>query len=258
MGLLELGRKSSVHVGIGCPNEIAGAIGAKLSEMKSDIRLVVYKDDGHLLGDLQNGEIGAAVRGTLSSSSTMKGIRDTFALSDVKRAALLENSSGKPFLLAPVGIDEGRDYESRLALAREALGYFSDMNWRLRVGILSKGRVEDVHRGLEIMSSIEDGHRMARELVKDGHDVQHYSILIEDAVRECDLVIAPDGISGNLIFRTLHFIGGCRAYGAPVVNLHKVVFVDTSRAKVDFTDSVLLAAGLAIARRKSLPRFEGP
>ena len=60
---------------------------------------------------------------------------------------------------------------------------------------------------------------------------------------ESDLVLAPDGVSGNLIFRTLHFVGGHEAYGAPVVNIPRV-FVDTSRAKADFSAAVLLAAGL--------------
>jgi len=66
-------------------------------------------------------------------------------------------------------------------------------------------------------------------------------------------VVAPDGVSGNLIFRTLHFLGGCRAYGAPVVNLDRI-FVDTSRAKSDYSDSILFAAVLAAERPDSNER----
>jgi predicted methyltransferase MtxX (methanogen marker protein 4) len=72
---------------------------------------------------------------------------------------------------------------------------------------------------------------------------KHFEILVEDAVKESELVIAPDGVAGNLMFRTLHFVGDRKAYGAPVVNIPKV-FVDTSRGKADFSDAVRLAAGL--------------
>lgn len=244
-------------VGIGCTESLATGIRGNLGRLKSKIQLVSYGDSDRLLNDLGD-TITAGVRGTLDSSSTMKGIRSSFGLNDVKRAAILEDSRGRPFLLAPVGIDEGRDYDSRLGLARAVISYFSGMKWELSVGILSKGRIEDSERGAEIKTSIKDGERMATELMKDVHFVKHYSILIEDAVKECDMILAPDGVSGNLIFRTLHFLGGCKAYGAPVVNLQRAVFVDTSRAKVDFTDSVLLAAGLDVARRKAMVRSVGP
>ena len=92
--------------------------------------------------------------------------------------------------------------------------------------------------------SLEDGEAMERILAAEGVPTGHYSILVEEAVRDRDLIIAPDGVAGNLMFRTLHFLGGGRSYGAPIVNLPKV-FVDTSRAKTDYSNSVLLAAGLA-------------
>ena len=36
------------------------------------------------------------------------------------------------------------------------------------------------------------------ELVARLGDAVHYEILIEDAIESCGLIIAPDGISGNL------------------------------------------------------------
>ena len=62
-------------------------------------------------------------------------------------------------------------------------------------------------------------------------------------MKEADFIIAPDGISGNIIFRALHFIAGAKALGAPVINTDKV-FVDTSRAKTDYVDSIALAMKL--------------
>ena len=66
---------------------------------------------------------------------------------------------------------------------------------------------------------------------------------MEDAIAEAGIIIAPEGITGNIMFRTLHFVGGAQALGAPVVNSDKV-FVDTSRVKTDYRDSIALARKL--------------
>ena len=63
-------------------------------------------------------------------------------------------------------------------------------------------------------------------------------------MEDADLIIAPNGITGNLIFRVMHFLGNAPAFGAPLINSDKV-FVDTSRVKTDFTDSIVLAMKLA-------------
>jgi predicted methyltransferase MtxX (methanogen marker protein 4) len=81
------------------------------------------------------------------------------------------------------------------------------------------------------------------ELVARLSGAEHSEILIEDAVETCGLVIAPDGISGNLIFRTLVFLGAGHGHGAPVVNIGRI-FVDTSRASPNYTNALLLAAAL--------------
>jgi len=179
----------------------------------------------------------------MSSSEILLELKRVFNLTEVMRTAVLENSSNKPFLLTPVGIDEGGNFDSRLRLVQHTISYFSSVGWELKIGILSKGRLEDKNRGAEIKTSIEEGDRMAEVLTIEGHNSWNFTILVEDAVKECELVVAPDGVVGNLMFRTLHFVGGRKAYGAPVVNIPKV-FVDTSRVKSDFSDAIRLGAGL--------------
>lgn len=183
----------------------------------------------------------------MSSSQVLLELKNVFHVSEIMRTAVLEDSTGKPFLLTPVGIDEGKDFDSRLRIVQSTISYLSSTGWGLRIGILSKGRPEDRHRGHEIESSIEDGEKMAEALVSRGQDARHFGILVEDAVRECELVVAPDGVAGNLMFRSLHFVGGRKAYGAPVVNIPEV-FIDTSRAKSDFSDAVMLGLGLFRAK----------
>jgi len=251
MALLSLGARSRLRVGIGIPSDVLADTKRHLSSLGNKMQLVGFENPSDLVIALKQGEIEVAVRGTLSSSKVLQHLKDEFKLKEVMRAVVLADSREKQFLLAPVGIDEGSDYSSRLRLAKATVKYFSGLGWILKIAVLSKGRLEDATRGAAIKVSLDEGEMLASALKSEGMDAEHYAIVIEDAVKDCDLVIAPDGVTGNLIFRSLHFVGGAKAYGAPVVNLDKV-FVDTSRAKTDFSDSVLLAAGLAEARSKSV------
>jgi predicted methyltransferase MtxX (methanogen marker protein 4) len=108
---------------------------------------------------------------------------------------------------------------------------------------MSGGRCEDVGRCKAVDRSIESARHVAKTLKDEGYDAYHSQILIEEAVNAADILIAPEGITGNIIFRTLHFIGGAKALGAPIVNSDKV-FIDTSRVKTDYTDSIALALRL--------------
>lgn len=245
--LLASGCKSDARVGIGLPPDIFERARARLAGLGCHARLSRFEDVRELVASLERGELDAAIRGTMSSSQILHELKAVFHVEEIMRTALLEDSAGRPFLLTPVGIDEGRDLDSRLRIVLNTVSYLSPTGWDLRIGILSKGRPEDGRRGREIGSSIADGEKLAEALASRGLSAKHFAILVEDAVRECELVVAPDGVAGNLMFRTLHFIGGRKAYGAPVVNLPKV-FIDTSRAKTDFADAVMFGLGLFQAK----------
>lgn len=243
-GLMSRGCASGARIGIGLSGEALSSVREKLESAGCKLSVVGFVDAGELILSLRDGRVEAGVRGALSSSAVLKELKRIFNLKEIMRVAVLEDVDGRPFLLAPVGIDEGTDMQSRLGLAREAIRYFGRAGWSIRTGVLSKGRPEDASRGDEIMRSLDEGEKIAAAMGSEGGGAAHYSILVEQAVKECDLILAPDGVSGNLMFRTLHFVGGGKAYGAPVVNLERV-FVDTSRGKKDFADSIVLAAGLA-------------
>ena len=115
---------------------------------------------------------------------------------------------------------------------------------KARVGVLSGGRLEDMGRNTRVDETLSDGEALTKQAIKKGISATHFGILLEDALESSNFVIAPDGITGNMIFRALHFFGGAKAIGAPVVNID-YVFVDTSRAKKDFSDSIALAGALS-------------
>jgi putative methanogen marker protein 4 len=227
-----------VRVGIGRGTD-AGNIERSVEAMSQyDVR--IYDDPEKLADDLSEGRIDAAIRGDMSSSKLLPIIKAKLGLKSLERVVLMELLSGKMILMAPVGIDEGWSDAQKEELARKCVKLAKKVGLGTKIAVMSGGRCEDVGRCKAVDRSIESARNIVKQLESEGYDAYHCQILIEDAVNNADILIAPEGITGNIIFRTLHFIGGAKALGAPVMNSDKI-FIDTSRVKTDYTDSIALA-----------------
>ena len=205
--------------------------------------VVIYDDPELLVSDLVSGKIDAAVRGDMPSDVLLPILKRGLGLKKLERVVLLEPAGGRLFMLAPVGIDEGWTDEQRFDIARRAADFAKRMDMDPRIAVMSGGRCEDRGRCAAVDKSIDSALAVADMLKDAGYDAYHCQILVEDAIEEAGIVIAPEGITGNIMFRTLHFVGGAQALGAPVVNADRV-FVDTSRVKTDYRDSIALARRL--------------
>ena len=230
--------RKDVHIGIGS----SSSGNAEKSASAFD-NVTVYDDPYELVNDLKNGKIDAAVRGDMSSSKLLPLIKDVFKISEIQRTVLMEPFGRKMIFIAPVGIDEGCTIKQKYELAVKSIDLMKRLGMNERIAVMSGGRDDDKGRNDIVDKTINDADELVSLLKNNNYDAYNAEILIESAVDEADLIIAPDGISGNLIFRSLHFIGNAKALGAPVLNMNKV-FVDTSRAKTDYRDSIALAIKL--------------
>jgi len=209
-------------------------------EIGSELELVRTEDPASALVDLlEKGEIDGAVRGNLSATRVMKNIAKTFDVR-VRRLSLLALPEWS-FFLAPVGIDEGDSISDRLNLAVLGAEYLKAMDVEPKVSILSGGRMEDLGRSDRVDRTLAEAELVARLARDAGVRAEHRGILIETCRGE-DLIVAPDGISGNLIFRTLMLLSGAKGFGAPVIM--DPVFVDSSRARKSFSGPIMLASAL--------------
>ncbi|MDD1753952.1 MAG: methanogenesis marker protein Mmp4/MtxX [Methanotrichaceae archaeon] len=189
---------------------------------------------------LAEGEIDGAVRGNLPASKTMKALASQFGIT-IMRLALIE-LPGWAFFMGPVGIDEGETISDKLAMVLKGANYLQSMGISSKVSVLSGGRKEDIGRSEWVDRSLAEGEFIAARAREEGVIARHRGILIEEC-RGDDLIIVPDGISGNLIFRTLVLLCDANALGAPV--LMDKVFVDSSRARENFTGPIILASAMA-------------
>jgi len=233
---------SGVRVGIGRGTD-SGRVERSVSTLKNE-NVRIYRDPKELVDDLYSGKIDAAVRGDMSSSELLQILKERAGVKGLERLVILEPKMGRTFFMAPVGIDEGSTVGERYEIAVKAIELMRRMGAGTRIAVMSGGRADDIGRNEAVDRTIRDAEELVSRLESKGYDAYHAEILIESAVDEADLIIAPDGITGNLIFRTMHFIGDALALGAPVLNIDKV-FVDTSRVKTDYLDSIILAMRLA-------------
>jgi putative methanogen marker protein 4 len=216
---------------------LVGDPGCKCSSLNCIASKEPWKE---LVSLLAEGEIDGAVRGNLPASRTMREVSHRFEVR-VKRLALIE-LSGWAFLLGPVGIDEGESMADRLELLQGASRFLQGNGVFPKAAVLSGGRMEDRGRCERVDRSLAEGELIAARAQEAGLEARHKGILIENC-RDDDIIIAPDGVSGNLIFRTLLLLCNAQSYGAPV--LMDKVFVDSSRSRGGFDGPVMLASAMA-------------
>jgi putative methanogen marker protein 4 len=189
-------------------------------------------------------KVDAVIRGTAKASGTLAYLKESLKKKRICRLALLLTADGRPFFLAPVGIDEGNTIADKLQMITLGTEYIKRFGIEPVVGVLSGGRIGDIGRDKRVDRTLADGEFVANRAVELGINAKHYTILIEDAIKESNFIVAPDGISGNFIFRTVAFLGGGDGLGAPVL-MDDYIFVDTSRAGGHFTKAIMLASALS-------------
>ncbi|MDY0387254.1 MAG: methanogenesis marker protein Mmp4/MtxX [Methanolobus sp.] len=210
----------------------------------TELDIIGTNDPEKTLGDLlKSGYVDAAVRGTAGASGTLTHLKKILNQENLHRIALLQTSEGTPFFLAPVGIDEGNKLADKIEFIKLGVEYIRRFNIEPVVGILSGGRLGDLGRNLRVDQTLAEGDFIVNRIRELGVEAKHHTILIEDAIKEANFILAPDGISGNLIFRTLVFLGGGDGLGAPIL-MDDYVFVDTSRVGGHYTKAIMLASAL--------------
>ena len=203
---------------------------------------------------LRNGFSG--IRGSLSSSKFLSTLKSVFNSQFSKipvfsRIALLETAEGGQFFYAPVGIDEANTLKSKIKVIRYAEKLIKLLGLEPKVSVLSGGRAGDAGRDKRVDQLMEEVHEL-ENIYKD-KELRLYNeqILIENAVkRKSSFILAPEGISGNLIYRTLVHLGNGKAYGA----IYASIFFDFNKVLIDCSrianpseilGSLILSAGFS-------------
>jgi putative methanogen marker protein 4 len=224
-------------IGIGKYNreEILKAYNKLLDE---GIDVELMDNPKELIYNVVNNKVGGAIRGTLSSSEVIPYLKKE--IGKFYRASILKNPfTGGIFLLAPVGIDEIGDdgFKDKIDIINYSVNFLKGKDIMPKIGLLSAGRLSDYGRSKKIDESIDECESIIEYFKNynnhnyNGIYIEHKGILIEEYLKEgYNIIVAPDGISGNLIFRCLGLVCGIEGYGAVILNKSNIKFIDTSRS----------------------------
>ena len=202
------------------------------ANFKSRVKFIECRDPGDSIFEyFGNKTIHSIIRGSLSSNRFLKNVKIYLNSEKVNRLALLETINGHQFFYGPIGIDECNNLENKLTFLESAIKELNKLDIIPKISILSGGRIGDIGRDAIVDQTIQEAEKIV-DLVKNRYPdiiISHDEILIEKAIeKKSNLIIAPNGISGNLIYRTLVHLGGGKAYGAIYMGLEGKI-IDTSR-----------------------------
>ncbi len=234
-------KKEKVAIGLVRYDETSEDRIYRAVDMAEDFAKVTVVDEDHetgkrLLELVEKGKVYSAVRGTAGASGFLKILREKF---NPVRVAVLETPAKKLFLLSPVGVDEGKTISEKIILAKASAKVAEALDLDTSVAFLSGGRYEDIGRSDKVDRSLAEAELCAKIL-----GGLHYEIRLEDAI-EKDIIIAPDGISGNLIFRSLCYLGNGIEYGAVFCNIpFRVIDTSRSQSAEGFARAIALAVVL--------------
>ncbi|MGV9173104.1 MAG: methanogenesis marker protein Mmp4/MtxX [Promethearchaeia archaeon] len=201
-----------------------------------------------IFSDLKESKINAAVRGALPSHTFLENLKQRNQMEETYRLALLETNEGYDFFYGPVGIDECNSFKEKQIFIAYSFEEFQKIGIAPKISVLSGGRKGDTGRDQTVDKSLQMAENLVSYFQKENPDLEifHDQILIEKAIeRKSNLIIAPEGISGNLIYRTLVHLGGGKAYGAIYMGINDIL-VDTSRAgaQSEYYGALILALAL--------------
>ncbi len=215
----------TIAIGVGENENIIQACHIfKEKHPKTELKLI-YKDED-LVKAVLDDKIDGVVRGSLPASNIMKELKEHYP--NLSRATYV-NGKDYEFLLSPVGIDEGVSVEDKFEIAMNCCDFLKKLGKTPKIAVLAEGREDDFGRGSEVSNSIKDAKKLTKMIEETSEDVTNYFILIEKAMKDnCNVIIAPNGRIGNIIFRTLILLNSWPSYGAVTFGIDKT-YIDTSR-----------------------------
>lgn len=237
-----------------------------------DLEITLVKTEDELIEAFKNPEIDAVIRGSLKASKVIKAIKEFKSDKTINRTTYInteddENfSKDYEFLLAPVGIDEGKNIEEKIILAVQAANFIQYLGKKPKIAVLAEGRKDDLGRSERIDESLLSSEELTNRLIETfkelenfdndsdeisrNYSIKNYYILLEQAIEDgYNILLANDGIFGNIMFRTLVLLDKWPSYGAVTLGIEEI-FIDTSRDQtVDgYARSLKLAYNLAKLR----------
>ena len=216
----------TIAIGVGENKNILKACDIFKKE-KQNVNLKLIENDDILAKSILDKNINATIRGSLAASNVLKQLKDRYP--KISRATYI-NGKNHEFLISSVGIDEGNTVDEKLKIAIGCINFLKKLKKTPKIATLSYARPGDYGRSLEINQSIDDTKKLTKLIEKHTNQkVENNCVLVDRAIKNnCNILIAPNGIVGNTIFRTLVLLNSWPSFGAITFGIDEI-YIDTSR-----------------------------
>ncbi len=216
----------TIAIGVGENKNILKACDI-FKNQKTDVNLKLIENDELLAKSILDKNINATLRGSLAASNVLKQLKESYP--KISRATYI-NGQNHEFLISSVGIDEGNTIDEKLKIAIDCINFLKKLKKTPKIATLSYARPGDYGRSKEINKSLDDTKKLSKLIEKHTNQkVENTCVLVDQAIKNnCNILIAPNGIIGNTIFRTLVLLNSWPSFGAITFGIDDI-YIDTSR-----------------------------
>ena len=209
---------------------------------------------------IRSGKADILMKGLISTSDLMKGVLNKERGLPIKHllshVALFESPYyHKVFCVTDVAMNIAPDLDSKVKILNNAVGVFHHLGIEVpKVAIAAavekkNPRMEATVHAAEMKKMNESG--VIKGCIVDGPLAMDLAVnreaalnkgVVSDVAGDCDIILVPDIEAGNMVYKTLNFLGGAKS--AAIITGASVPIVLTSRADDDKTklQSIALAS----------------
>jgi len=217
-----------------------------INSVKGFQKIISEEPEKELAKVLFNEEVEGIIRGTIDDFKTFEAYSALIGKEKAKEMielALMKDFYGRQFFVSQGSNPFGWTKEEKIKDCEGIIRFMkAELDIKPKIGLITGVRHETYARKKEIKEGVqgilnqtyEDAEFVVDYFTKKGIDVKNYTIEIETALNEgCNIIVPPNGMVGNQIFRTLAFLGGGSLLTGSRANLPHP-YEDNSRGETDF------------------------
>ena len=217
-----------------------------ISRIKGFEKALSQNPEQKLAEMLFNREVDGIVRGTIDDFKTFEAYESLIGKTKAKKMiilGLLEDFYGRQFFVSEGSNPYGWAKQEKTKACEGIIKFMKEeLEIKPKIGFITGVRHETYRRKKNIKKwpqsylnqTYKDAEYCVRYFKKKKVQARNYAIEIETAVEDgCNIIVPPNGLVANQIFRTLILIGGGKILTASRTNLPHP-YEDNSRSETDF------------------------
>lgn len=238
-----------------------------IKNVKGFAKIISQEPEKDLAKMLFNEELDGIVRGTIDDFKTWEAYQKLIGPEKSNKMielALMEDFYGRQFFLSQASNPLGWSREEKIKDCEGIINFMKlELGLKPKIGLITGVRHETYQRKKKVKEEVqrilnqtyEDADFIADYFTKRKIVAKNYAIEIETALKEeCNIIVPPNGMVGNQIFRTLILVGGGKFLACSRANFPHP-YEDNSRSETDFEPHVRWLAAWINGRKFKKQRF---